>query len=94
MYCPKCDKTFKIIEYSLFDGAETPITGTFCPQCGWYPEYSGVPVEVAYEIQETNLFDRVTTYTNCIVEVLENSVTGEISIGWYKTDKTEEIPLE
>ena len=41
------------------------------------------------EIQ-TNIFDKCTRYTNCIVEVLENSITGEVSIGWYKTDETEE----
>lgn len=40
---------------------------------------------------ETNLFDKSTTYTNCTVEVWENSVTGESSVGWYKTEDTEEI---
>lgn len=40
---------------------------------------------------ETNLFDKSTTYTNCTVEVWENSVTGESSVGWYKTGDTEEL---
>lgn len=40
---------------------------------------------------ETNLFDKSTTYTNCTVEVWENSVTGESSVGWYKTEDTEEL---
>jgi len=40
---------------------------------------------------ETNLFDKSTTYTNCTVEIWENSVTGESSVGWYKTEDTEEI---
>ena len=38
---------------------------------------------------ETNLFDKVNIYTNCTVEILENSITGEISIGWYRTPATE-----
>ena len=40
---------------------------------------------------ESNLYDECTIYTNCTVEVWKNSVTGEISYGWYKTDNTEEI---
>ena len=40
---------------------------------------------------ETNLFDKRTLYSNCIVEILENTITGEISIGWYKTKDTEEL---
>ena len=43
---------------------------------------------------ETNIFDKVTTYTNCTVEILENTVTGEISIGWYSTEETEEVPSQ
>lgn len=40
---------------------------------------------------ETNMFDKSTIYTNCNVEVWENSITGESSVGWYKTENTEEI---
>jgi len=40
---------------------------------------------------ESNLFNECTFYTNCIVEVWRNTVTGEVSYGWYKTDTTEEI---
>ena len=40
---------------------------------------------------KTNIFDKRTLITNCTVEVLENSVTGEVSVGWYKTDESEEI---
>lgn len=42
-------------------------------------------------ITETNFYNKITTYTNCIVEVLENTITGEVSIGWKKTINTEEI---
>lgn len=40
---------------------------------------------------ETNLFDKRALYSNCIVEILENTITGEISVGWYKTEDTEEL---
>ena len=52
------------------------------------PSYVYVP-----EVTEvkTNLFDKSTTYTNCTVEVWENSITGESSVGWYRTEDTEEI---
>ena len=40
---------------------------------------------------ETNMFDKCTIYTNCIVEIWENTITKEISVGWYKTDDTEEV---
>lgn len=39
---------------------------------------------------ETNMFNKSTIYTNCIVEVWENTITNECSIGWYRTSETEE----
>lgn len=39
----------------------------------------------------TSIYNKVTKYTNCIVEVLENTATGETSVGWYRTEETEEI---
>ena len=39
---------------------------------------------------ETNIFDIEEICPNCIVQVLTNSVTGEVSIGWWKNkDGTE-----
>ena len=43
---------------------------------------------------QMNLFNKTTIYTNCIVEVWENTFTGETSIGWHKTDETEIIEDE
>lgn len=40
---------------------------------------------------EINLFDKRTLITNCTVEILENTTTGDMSIGWYRTDESEEI---
>ena len=35
---------------------------------------------------ETNIFDQEEIYTDCTVQILRNSVTGEVSIGWWKND--------
>ena len=32
---------------------------------------------------ETNLFDQEELHTDCTVQVLTNSVTGECSVGWW-----------
>lgn len=34
---------------------------------------------------ETNIFDEVEEIPNCTVQILRNSVTGEISVGWYRS---------
>ena len=31
----------------------------------------------------TNIFDEEEIYENCTVQILRNSVTGEMSIGWW-----------
>ena len=33
---------------------------------------------------ETNIFDIEEIYPNCTVQVLRKSVTGEVSVGWWK----------
>lgn len=32
----------------------------------------------------TNLFDEVEIHRNCTVQILRNTQTGEISVGWWK----------
>lgn len=39
---------------------------------------------------ETNIFDQEEIYPNCTVQVLTNTVTGEVSVGWWRND----IPAE
>lgn len=39
--------------------------------------------------REDDIFDVVETHHNCTVEVLKNTRTGEVSIGWHY-----EMPLE
>ena len=36
---------------------------------------------------ETNIFDQEEIYTDCTVQVLTNTVTGEVSVGWWRNDK-------
>ena len=41
---------------------------------------------------ETNIFDKEEIYPNCTVQVLTNTVTGEVSVGWWKnTDDTDSV---
>lgn len=40
---------------------------------------------------EINVFDKCTIITNCLVEIWENTTTGEQSIGYYRTEESEEI---
>lgn len=35
---------------------------------------------------ETNIFDECEVHTNCTVEIFRNSVTGEVSVGWWDND--------
>ncbi len=37
------------------------------------------------EIQ-INVFDEEEIHENCTVQILRNSITGEISIGWWEND--------
>lgn len=36
---------------------------------------------------ETHVFDKEEVYHNCTVQILTNSVTGEVSVGWWRNDK-------
>lgn len=47
-----------------------------------------VKIEEATKI-ETGVFDIVEEHDNCFVQVLKNSVTGEISIGWKENEVKE-----
>lgn len=36
---------------------------------------------------DANIYDISELYEDCTVEVLKNSVTGKISVGWWRNDK-------
>lgn len=33
-----------------------------------------------------NVYDKETIIKNCTVQILENTVTGDISVGWWRND--------
>lgn len=35
---------------------------------------------------DTGMFDIEEIYPNCTVQVLTNSITGEVSVGWWEND--------
>jgi hypothetical protein len=38
---------------------------------------------------ETNIYDVVEEHHNCFVQILRNTVTGEVSFGWRKENEDE-----
>lgn len=88
MFCPKCNTSYSVkrtvINFKNLP-VDEPVQAKYCPVCGW--------TDTKDEINsvKTNMFDKVERYSNCVVEILSNSVTGETSVGWYKTENTEEI---
>lgn len=41
-------------------------------------------------VSAISFYDQVETYPNCTVEVLTNTHTGDVSVGWWKNDPDEE----
>ena len=39
---------------------------------------------------ESNIFDIEEIHENCTVQILKNSLTGEISVGWWENEESEE----
>lgn len=35
---------------------------------------------------ETNLYDKEEIYPDCTVQVLTNTATGDVSVGWWKNE--------
>ena len=40
-------------------------------------------------IVETNIYDQEEIHHNCTVQVLTNSLTGEVSVGWWEEREEE-----
>ena len=47
-------------------------------------EQQSVESVVNIENMEINIYDEEEIYPDCTVQVLKNSVTGKISVGWWK----------
>ena len=43
-------------------------------------------VELPEQTIETNIFDIEEIHHNCTVQILTNSVTGEVSVGWWENE--------
>ena len=39
---------------------------------------------------EVSFYDKEETYPNCTVQVLTNTVTGDVSVGWWKNGGAED----
>lgn len=35
---------------------------------------------------EINIYDKEEIFENCTVQVLTNTITGEVSVGWWQND--------
>lgn len=38
------------------------------------------------EVNDVDIFDQEEIYPNCTVQVLTNTVTGKVSVGWWKNE--------
>lgn len=50
---------------------------------GRYEKITNIP---EFEVVSMNIFDEEELHHNCTVQVLRNSVTGDVSIGWWPDD--------
>lgn len=41
-------------------------------------------------LDSVSIFDEEEIYTNCTVQILRNSVTGDVSVGWWKNEEEDE----
>lgn len=60
-------------------GAIIPEGRQVCPSC---EIAHGSIVKI-----ETCFYDQVETYENCTVQVLTNTATGDVSVGWWKNEE-------
>ena len=58
-----------------------------CPTSAWDKYFKQTKVEV-------NFYDKEETYPNCTVQVLTNTVTGDVSVGWWKNSDEVEFDYE
>lgn len=62
-----------------------------CEGKKWYQDFFGEGVSCPYFKKETkittNIYNKETIIKDCTVQILENTITGEQSIGWFRNDK-------
>ena len=42
-------------------------------------------------INEVRIYDQEEVYTNCTVQVLSNSITGDTSVGWWQNEEEDDL---
>ena len=47
-------------------------------------------IKIPKPLIDCNVYDKCEIHHNCTVEILENSVTGKVSIGWYRESKEDD----
>lgn len=43
-------------------------------------------MEEDIKVEDMDIYDEEEIYPNCTVQVLRNSVTGKISVGWWRNE--------
>ena len=94
--CPFCGYRPTTMHYDPYDGyhGDLSVCRIWCLNCkamierdtfikamvDWNRRQSEIKVE-------TNFFDKEEIYPNCTVQVLTNTTTGEVSVGWWKNEE-------
>ena len=63
-------------------GTEIPEGRQVCPSC----EKAHGPITKI----ETCFYDKEEIFENCTVQVLTNTATGEVSVGWWKNERRDD----
>lgn len=85
--CQRCKKPLSerenariTVSYITKASKDSPVL--LCDKCfSNFESFINGPIEV-----KTNIFDEVEMYSNCTVQVLTNTVTGEVSVGWWPNE--------
>ena len=91
---PDWDNIGKIVCDALngvaYDDDKQIVAGTVSKIYGTNPGVTitlyDIPQKTECRVTETAMYDMETIYPNCTVQVWENSVTGDISTGWWRND--------
>lgn len=88
-----CNECKSKIHYKKSEVSLCHIT---CPVCGmslWAKTRIPVAYQMEVDDERTNdipIFDEEEIYPNCTVQILRNSITGQISVGWWKNTEGED----
>lgn len=47
-------------------------------------------IDAEYKLIGTCIYDQCEIHPDCTVQILRNSVTGEVSVGWWENKPTEQ----